>query len=162
MSFDIKQFSFCFNDSEYFNWFANPNEGNLKNIIKWKGLNRNNLFDNRNDFWNGQKIFTENLDVENDKIVTNAFIYHLSAPLEFPIIDQFAWKAMRKLKRNNTNKYFYKWDRDYLEIYIPFFNELYKKHKYEIKHIKIKGVKAEIIKRRMLDRAIWEYGRMLP
>ncbi|MCK5581436.1 MAG: hypothetical protein KAJ18_09200 [Candidatus Omnitrophica bacterium] len=160
MSFNINRYSFCFNDSEYFNWFADKTEKNLKKIIQWKGLHRVKLYDNRKDFWNGKSIVLGNFN--NKKIVTRAFLCHLNDPIEYPILDRFVWKAMRNLTGNGTNKHFYEWQRDYEKTYIPFFNGLYKEHQKSISYIKLKGINVKIIKRRILDRALWEYGRMLP
>jgi len=159
MCFDLNMEAFFYNDSEYFNWFTEQNEENLEKIIRWKGLNRNNLFDRRNDFGNGENIVIDNI---NDYgIVTKAFLYHLYRPKKYPILDRFVWKAMRNLNGNGINMHYYQWQRDYLDIYVPFFNGFYQDHVHLINCPQVNGVDIEIVKRRMLDRALWEYGRML-
>lgn len=158
MCFDLNMAAFFYNDSEYFNWFAEPNEENLEKIIRWKRLNRNNLFDERNNFWNGESIVIDNLN--NYSIVTRAFLCHLYDPIEYPILDPCVWKAMRNLEGNGINQNFNEWEGDYLGIYVPFFNNRYKEQDL-INCPQVDGVDIEIVRRRMLDRALWEYGRML-
>lgn len=100
-------------------------------------------------------------------IVTRAFLYHLKDPLKYPILDTNVFKAMRDLDacyKKKTNSNIYNWDKDYMCGYKEFFQKTYKKHKSEIQSLELpllKNVGREIIRMRVLDRALWEFGRTL-
>jgi len=68
-------------------------------------------------------------------------------------------RALKFFGRFSENK---EGRKDYLNGYKQFFNNFYKQIEEEIKgRPSLNGVDEEIIKRRVLDRALWEYGRKL-
>jgi len=171
---DINKFAFLYNDYEYFQWFRknkNRTDDDLVKVLKWKRLNRmdkekfkkilKNMWDDKNKTINMQNAQQAN------GVVTKAFLYHLHKPLQYPILDSNVFRAMKDIdKRNiyNTNNSINKWQRDYEQGYRMFFEELYRKNKKAIEAMKVPrldGVEPEIVKRRILDRALWEFGRTI-
>jgi len=165
MVFEIKKFAFLYGDSEYFLWFQfdpkNKNEENFKKVMKWKGLHR------------GGSPHVERLwhDWQNKTIdfyppVTRAFLHHLRNPIEWPILDKNVFNAIKKLQPDSEYEAIERpsnWDRDYEKGYKKFFNEFYAENGKQIDSMdlpNIDGIDGEIIKRRVLDRALWEFGRV--
>ncbi len=155
----INRYSFCYNDSEYWNWFGTEkNALSFGQIIKWKGLHR------RKDPLQYQKIWVNGVFHENYvksfSLVTRAFLYHLDKPQEYPIFDRLVWLVMRKQDQsNNLPKHTEDWNK-YIKHYVPFFNDLFSRNKMNIHIHKIDNVDIEIVKRRMIDRALWEFSRV--
>lgn len=161
-NFGIDLCAFCYNDHEYFDWFKSKKKTivKFKNILRWKGLLRSHK-NNLNFVWQNRK----NFDSYTNALVTKVFLKHLYEPKKFPILDRNVWHAMKNLSpkiAESTNKHPSNWRKDYFEGYKKFFDDLYTEMQSKIKcNIKINGVDKEIIKMRILDRALWEYGRML-
>jgi hypothetical protein len=141
-------------------------------VCMWKGLKRGwrDQLDKRLDeVWDGRnkKIITGKLDRFKNTPVTCAFLHHLDDPIEYPILDTNVFKAMRELDacyNKKTNRNICNWDKDYADGYKEFFQKAYKKHKSEIQSLELpslKNIGREIIRRRVLDRALWEFGRTL-
>ncbi len=163
MVFQIYKFAFLYGDSEYFEWFK-PNsktKQNFKNVIKWKGLHRRlyGLYAERAwDNW-------QNDTIDSYPPVTRAFLHHLRDPIEWPILDRFVFDAMKELQIDSKYKAIEKpsnWKRDYENGYKKFFNEFYAKNEKQFDSMdlpNIDGIDREVIKRRILDRALWEFGR---
>jgi len=86
---------------------------------------------------------------------------------EYPILDSNVFKAMRKLDENyrqmtHANRNSWEWEKDYINGYKRFFQEFYQHHEEEINDIQIAdipGVNEEIMRRKILDRALWSYGK---
>lgn len=122
----INLYSFYYNDWKYFEWFRNKNEENFNAIIKWKGLNRvsqrlNMTFHN---IWQ-QGVFNEEY-VNNLTLVSRVFFLHLNNPNEYPLIDRYVWWALKGLRPEiQRTKLPSKWEEDYLDDYLPFFQRIY-------------------------------------
>jgi len=166
MDFNINKFAFLYGDYQYFQWFREKTEGHLKSVIKWKRLRKGTP--DTNDIWSKKKQDLDEdaiKDIPLSRIVTRAFLFHLKWPTEYPILDSNVFEAMRKLDENyrqmtHANKI--SWEQDYINGYKRFFQEFYKHHEEEINDIRIAdipGVNEEIIRRKILDRALWSYGR---
>lgn len=155
--FNVNIFSFYYNDWEYFEWFRNPNEVNFNRIIKWKRLKRRNppIY---NNVWINNIFQTEYVDTR--RLVTRAFLYHLNNPIEYPLIDRYVWWALQALQPEiQRTKYPYQWERDYINDYGPFFEGLYDDNLQNLNAPAIEGVNIQIVQRRIIDRALLEYGR---
>jgi len=63
-----------------------------------------------------------------------------------------------KIEKKTTSNYS---NSDYENYYKPFFNDKYNSIKSTINAPFIMNVKTEIVKRRILDRALWLYGKIL-
>ena len=118
--------------------------------------------------WNNWNRWQRNEGpVDSYPIVTRAFLYHLRYPIEWPILDGLVFRAMKELqlgRKYKTNKNISNWKTDYKNGYKEFFNELFIKNERRINSMdfpNIDGVDREIIKRRVLDRALWEFGRCI-
>jgi len=165
---NINSYGFVFGDLKYFDWFKNGEhfEDNeierFRNALVWKRLiyytSNNRLYNTWNDYQIG------NLDAY--PVVTRAFLNHLRDPIRFAIFDKHVWKAMRILTteiancipENPNNVQF---ETHYLGEYQTFFDHLYENERYAIITPQIDGVDNEIVKRRVLDRALWLYGKIL-
>ena len=179
MDFNINKFAFLYSDYQYFQWFKAKTkrqltyENHLQNVIRWKGLQRRfRAFKEKWAQWNQKKqeiTINEKSWPDNRAIVTRAFLSHLNNPTEYPILDKYVFEAMRDLKqkyREGTNKNISDWKKDYEGGYKEFFKEFYEECGEKIDSIKIPclgdlDINKEIIKRRILDRALWEYGQIL-
>ncbi len=164
MVININQWAFKYQDSEYFEWFSMKEKNReieiFRKMLKWKGLIRKINAEKAWDDWKRDKYFNKY------PLVTTVFLKHLKAPEQFPILDKNVWKAFREIVGEINGRKIVKkptdWERHYLKGYKKFFDELYEEKQNEIKcDIIINGVDAEIIKKRILDRALWEYGRLL-
>jgi len=157
--------SFLYGDYEYFAWFATPHNQRtmqmFKRVLRWKGLTRGiGRIGGIDNIWAGWQANDDFANFDNDRrLVTRVFLLHLREPTEYPILDKWVWCAYRTLSgeidqngrrivNTPTN-----WERHY-EGYRAFFNVRYGEHP------QIDGVDEEIIKKRILDRALWEYGRI--
>jgi len=172
MDFNIDRFAFLYGDYQYFQWFKNKTKPNLREALRWKGLNRvgndkiekilKRVWDSKN-----KKIITNNLQFLERGPVTCAFLHHLEEPTKYPILDKNVFTGMRELNpeyERKTNTNISNWETDYIKGYKAFFENFYRQHKKEIHSIKIPfldGIEREIIRRKILDRALWEYGKML-
>jgi len=171
--FNFEEFGFIYADCPYFNWFRQGTEDTLRAVWIWKGLHRaaTRLGDGGiplERIWNGQKLVVHGLDTFNG-VVTRAFLHHLHRPVQFPILDRYVWLAMRQMKPewgrlpkalDGRDHY----DRYYTRYYIPFFDGLYENCSREIDNMnvpQIAGVDPEIVRRRVLDRALWTYGKVI-
>ncbi|MFB0553189.1 MAG: hypothetical protein ACETWQ_07735 [Phycisphaerae bacterium] len=164
MLFNIDTFAFLYGDYEYFQWFKNKTKPNLKSVIKWKGLQRTRLYEKTKNRLKEGKIVSNGKFFESFKPVTRAFLHHLNDPKGYPILDINVFNAMIDLKpeyRNETTKTMCNWVKDYEKGYKLFFEDLYRNNKNAIKAPHLDGIELEIIKRRILDRALWEYGKIL-
>jgi len=162
MNFEIKKFAFLYGDYEYFQWFSNKTKENLEKVIKWKRLRRGKP--NTNRIWDAKRkdLIDKNI-LENSKfgVVTRAFLLHLKLPTQYPIFDSNVFKAMFKIKNNKDKKTITSM-KDY-DKYKEFFNKYYEEHKEEIANLNIpdlSNIPKEIIERKFLDRALWEFGRL--
>jgi len=165
MIFEIKKFAFLYGDSEYFLWFKsdpkNKNEENFKKVIKWKGLHRGGPPRVERLWHNWQ-----NNTIDFYPPVTRAFLNHLRKPIEWPILDKNVFNAKKELpmgRKYKTNNTICKWEKDYENGYKKFFNKFYAENEKQIDSMDlpdIDGIDREIIKRRVLDRALWEFGRV--
>jgi hypothetical protein len=168
--FNFEDFGFIYPDYPYFHWFRQRTEDTLRAVWQWKGLHygRAQLGDGGiplGRIWNGQELVVQGLDNFNG-VVTRAFLHHLHEPVKFPILDRYVWAAMRRMRpalgrlpQTPTH-----WDNHYRRYYIPFFNDLYQKHGRQIGIMnvpQIDGVDHEIVRRRVLDRALWTYGKII-
>lgn len=154
--FNVNLFSFYYSDFEYFEWFRNRNQMNFNKIIVWKKLHRRNR-PTYNYTWINSN-FQPNY-VNGFPSVTRAFLNHLNSPITFPIFDRNVWKAMIIITGNNqlpvsTGR----WEH-YEQVYMPFFNDLYNTHQNDTQVPNIDGVDIEIVQRRIIDRALFEFGR---
>jgi len=167
---NINSYGLIFGDLKYFDWFKTGRhfEDNKKrrfrNVLIWKGLIyyvKNGKVKEKiwKDFQNGQ--------IDKYPIVTQAFLKHLSCPIQFPILDKHVWRAMRDLRPEiservpiSPEKNDFDFDEHYLKIYGTFFNKLRNK-KNGINYTQIDDVDDEIVKGRILDRALWLYGKIL-
>lgn len=165
MNFDITEWSFSYQDYEYFEWLRNPSFDSFKNVIRWKGLNRRGQLHTSSlkNFWKADQIDLDRADIL--PLVSRAFLYHLSYPAKYPIIDRNVWTAMRDIypdiaakTKNITCR---TWDKDYIGTYKAFFARFYRQNRANIKCERIPGIKQDLVKMRVLDRALWEYGRRL-
>ncbi len=168
MNFEIVIWAFIFSDYDYFKWFGERTRGNLIRVIKWKRLRRAKPTpENIDALWNENNHDIDENETERRpfSIVTRAFLFHLKWPIEYPILDSNTFKAMRILDENyNYQRHanITNWEQDYMRGYRQFFQEFYQDHQEEINNIEIphiNGVNKEIIKRKILDRALWAYGR---
>jgi len=159
LQFDVNLHPFLYSDYEYFAWFAGINntqgqQARFEAVFRWKGLHR--AYDPQaawNDWNNGA--------IQYYPLVTRVFLQHLREPQKYPLFDINVWKAARRMDehiRNNAPENYR--DGDYQEYYVPFFNERYEQVQQNIVCPQIDGVDEEIVKRRVLDRALWEFGRM--
>lgn len=158
-SFNVGNDAFQYQDYEYFQWFKAKTPDNLKLIIKWKKLHRINLFDYCKIERDSRRAI---LDSSINSLITIVFINHLNEPLENPLLDRFVWQAMKKLDNdiaNRTNKNPSNINKDYYNGYKTFFGKQYESCKNRIQYTQIPSIRDELIKRRVLDRALWEYGR---
>lgn len=158
--FEINKYAFLCGDYEYFQWFSKKTKETLEKVIKWKKLRAGKP--DINKIWNEKEHDLDENAIKNLRfgIVTRAFLFHLKWPNEFPIFDHNVFKAMTLLentkKKNITNK------KDY-DDYKDFFKKYYEKHKNEIENLNfpdLSGVPKYIIERKVLDRALWEFGRI--
>ncbi len=164
---NIYSYSFLYQDVAYFDWFKEGNHvrndeiERFRAIIIWKRLpiyaQHAQLIKIWKNFQRGQ--------INKYPLVTRVFLKHLRYPKEYPIFDKYVWNAMRKLRQDvvqrtpeNSQK---AQDGHYENEYMPFFNQLYTDNKDNIVCPQIDGVCEEIVKRRVFDRALWEYGRLL-
>ena len=165
MKFEIKKFAFLYGDYAYFRWFKGRTKKDLKNIIIWKGLHRGKGKLNVEKIWDEEK---KEINI-NDSFpsVTKAFLHHLKSPLNYPILDKYVFQAMKRLTGNKykTNKNISNnWNKDYESSYKQFFNDIYTKYEEEIDSMNLPDldrIDKEIIKRRVLDRALWEFGKQI-
>ena len=161
MLLNVNSWGFRYQDSEYFEWFSAQDKSKemFLAMLKWKGLNRRIEENLAWERWQSGHF-------EKCQPVTRAFLHHLRAPQEYPLLDRYVWRAMKHLSRETgetTNKNACNWKKDYLDGYKTFFDGLYAESCNDIQcSIKISGVDMGIQKRRILDRALWEYGRLLP
>lgn len=173
MFFDISKFAFMYNDYEYFEWFKAKSRGQLtkkhfKDAVKWKRLRRGQpKKDDLEKIWKRwKKLDVRAIEKLPFSIKARVLLLHLKKPTKYPIIDNNVFKAMRTLNseyKKRTNNNIGKWEKDY-NAYKAFFEETYENYKKEISSIKVPSlgdVDKEIIKRRILDRALWEFGRTL-
>lgn len=169
---DIKKYAFIYGDTEYFEWFRHKakgdcNDEHLKSVMQWKGLHRirkKKFKDLIKKIWDKGEGKINLNKVDSMSIVTRAFLHHLQEPTKYPILDVNVFKAMRELnkgKANKTNKHISNWGKDYEKGYTLFFNNLYNNFPKGIQVPTLDGVLKEITKRRILDRALWEYGRIV-
>ena len=161
MQIDINQWAFKYHDSEYLEWFSSKRKTKeiFYKMLKWKLLHRRI---NKDKAWKNWK--KGNFD--SYKLVTKAFLHHLKCPENYPILDKNVWGAFREIKGGINGRKIVKkptnWENHYINGYKNFFDELYREIEDKIKSTyEIKGVNIEIIKRRILDQALWEYGRLL-
>jgi len=168
MRFEIGKFAFLYGDYEYFQWFRNKTKANLEKVIRWKKLRRGKP--ETNDIWSEKRKDLNESAIEKvpgSRVVTRAFLFHLRRPLEYPILDPNVFRAMKEIDEDNeyqTHKNIRDWKIDYLNGYKPFFEDFYRARQRKIRSIEmpsIDGFDEEIIKRRILDRALWEYGRTI-
>jgi hypothetical protein len=170
MEFEIATWAFMFNDYPYFQWFRKRTRTNLNRVIKWKRLRRAQPTPNEIDaVWNENNHDLDENQIEQlpFSMVARAFLFHLKRPILYPILDSNAFRAMRKLSENyreitHAHRNNWEWEPDYTNGYRQFFQEFYQDHKQEINAIQvphIQGINEEIIRRRILDRAVWAYGR---
>jgi hypothetical protein len=161
-NFNVQQHGFLYVDSEYFRWFANNEENRtelmFREMLLWKGLT---YYVNNNRFveiWNN---FNNQL-LDGYPVVTRVFLNHLHEPTIYPILDKNVWQAMININGiNGLPELPASWEEHYQNHYRNFFNVQYQQIN-GIDFPQINGVDEEIVKRRVLDRALWEYGRMLP
>ena len=164
--FNIQSYSFLYQDVAYFDWFKQGNHvrnnelERFRAILIWKRLPKYAEEGQLNNIWNN---FNDN-NLEQYPLVTRVFLEHLHQPTKFPIFDDNVWKAMRTLRpdiaqRTPVNSQDAQYN-DYINEYQPFFNELYADNENDIACPQIDGVDAEIVKRRVVDRALFEYGRL--
>ena len=165
---NTNSYCFVFGDLRYFDWFKNGEhfEDNkverFRNVLVWKRLiyyTSNNRLGNT---WNDSQI--ANLDAY--PVVARAFLNHLREPLTFPIFDKHVWRAMRVLTPEIANftpddPKNVQFEEHYLGEYQSFFDRLYENESDIIIAPQIDGVDNEIVKRRVLDRALWLYGKIL-
>ncbi len=164
MCFSLTENAFLYADHEYFDWFRNPNADTLKAVLKWKGLHRAGYTNDKTieHIWgeNGLNQATFN----KYSLVTRVFLHHLNSPTTRPILDRYAWKAMKLLQPQHLGLPIVptSWENHYLEYYVPFFNQEYEAHGDALNEYVLDGVDVGIVKRRVLDRALFEYGRRRP
>lgn len=167
LQFNLDLHSFLYCDYKYFAWFAQVDNDNdeaerFRAILEWKGLIyylQEAYFQTIWDYFNAGYV-------DGYRIVTRVFLKHLQEPTEYPIFDQNVWRAMRNLNHNmpeNTpeNANGADFEAHYMRIYVPFFEHRFQANENNIICPQIEGVAPGIVKRRMLDRALWEYGRIL-
>ncbi|MFA5239063.1 MAG: hypothetical protein WC476_05055 [Phycisphaerae bacterium] len=150
--------SFLYCDYEYFAWFGGNPEGiedRFVAIFRWKGLHRAY---NPYDVWGDWNNWDENT-INGYSLVTRVFLNHLREPIKFPILDKNVWVAAKQLKPDISSRKNYI-EEDY-EAYRSFFNELYRNNKDNINCPAVQNISKKIVKRRVLDRVLWEYGRIL-
>lgn len=159
---NIPFYAFIYGDYEYFQWFREKNAQNYQRVVKWKGLYRNpgirGLYE---DIWpNGE--FCEQYVTENFHTpVTRAFICHLERPLEYPILDMNVWTAMRDLDANAADLPRGPATWQHYDLYRNFFHGFLVAHANDIPVAPIiQGLGEEHLTHRMVDRALWEYGRV--
>lgn len=109
MCFDVNEFAFLYGDYEYFAWFAEKSKEHLEMAIIWKRLRGGQAAVNINAIWNEQEqnINIEAIERGKHPVVTRAFLFHLADPIEYPIFDSNAHRAMREHDeeyRTNTRK----------------------------------------------------------
>jgi hypothetical protein len=165
---NINAYGFVFGDLKYFDWFKSrehfeDNEINrFRNALVWKRLiyyaGDDNFRQTWRDFQSGQ--------FNAYPVVSRAFLNHLKNPLTFPIFDKHVWKAMRMLNpdianRTPENPKDIEFEPHYLREYQAFFNHLYEENNNNFNAPQISGVDEQIVKRRVLDRALWLYGKIL-
>jgi hypothetical protein len=164
---NINSYGFVFGDLKYFDWFKNREHfedkeiERFRNALVWKRLIHYTTNDTLGKTWHDYQI--GNLD--DYPVVTRAFLKHLRDPIKYPIFDKNVWKAMRTLRphiarRTPENSQQAQYGH-YENEYMPFFNRLYVNNENDIICPPIDGVDEGIVKRRVLDRALWTYGRIL-
>jgi len=158
--------SFLYSDYEYFAWFATPRDDRtqemFRRVLRWKGLTRAiGRMGGVDHIWNRWSANDDFADFDNRRLVTRAFLLHLRAPCTYPILDTNVWRARCRMHPDaGLPAHFHRWDEHYIHGYAPFFNQLYQEVHQHIVCPQIDGVDEEIVKRRVLDRALWEFGRM--
>ncbi|MBN1360385.1 MAG: hypothetical protein JW993_07330 [Sedimentisphaerales bacterium] len=161
--FNVQKLAFLYGDHQYFAWFQNPAEHTLRAVLRWKGLNRTPIWKRLNEIWNRNRLVVGAFD--RFPPVTRAFLYHLHEPLEFPILDKYVWLAMRQMAPEPLGRLPMNpdhWEDHYRRRYIPFFNRLLDEHGIEIMNVpQIDDVDVAIVRRRVLDRALWTYGKII-
>lgn len=165
---NINSYGFVFGDLKYFDWFKNGEHfedceiERFRNTLVWKRLiqyaSNNRLYDTWNDYQIG------NLDAY--PVITRAFLNHLRNPTRFAIFDKHVWKATRDLNpeianRTPENPNNVQFEAHYWVEYQAFFDHLYENERHNIIAPQIDGVDNEIVKRRVLDRSLWLYGKIL-
>jgi len=162
--FDIRLHSFLYNDYEYFAWFAgmdNPQgrQDRFLAVYRWKRLYRAHY--DPHEVWNDWENWNDET-IQEYSLVTRVFLKHLRDPRRWPLFDINVWKAMRRIDEGIANQVNVNYqDSDYEEFYLPFFDDLYAQPDNDFgQPPQIDGVDEEIIKKRILDRALWEYGRI--
>jgi hypothetical protein len=167
--FNFEEFGFIYADFPYFNWFRQRTERTLRAVWQWKGLNwgPTRLGDGGiplERIWNGQGLVVDGFD--GLPLVTRAFLHHLHDPVPFPILDKYVWVAMRQMKPvgGRLPRTPAHWENHYRKYYIPFFGDLYQERGREIDSMNVPQIGAvddEIVRRRVLDRALWTYGKII-
>jgi len=168
--FDIRLHSFLYCDYEYFAWFATPDNDRtmemFERVLRWKRLTRGiGAIGGVANIWARWQANDNFANLGDPRLVTRVFLLHLRSPIEYPIFDTNVWKAMRTLapqiaQRTPENSRDAQFEEDYINEYIPFFTEQYMDVPADIVLPPVNRVDPEIIRRRILDRALWEYGRI--
>jgi hypothetical protein len=169
----MNDYAFLYTDFDYFAWFAQKTKDNLENVLSWKQLRqgRHKINNIMNKLWDNkhQKLNLNLSEIEDLPVTSRAFLYHLNNHIKYPIFDSNVHRAMRELcpdYRANTRKSSYTWSH-YKDHYIRAFDNLYNEQQnnlvpIELPHINdIDKLDKELVKRRMLDRALWSYGKVL-
>lgn len=165
--FDIRLHSFLYCDYEYFAWFAIPDNDRtmemFRRVLRWKRLTRRiGAIGGVANIW---IRWQANDDFADLTLVTRVFLLHLRNPVDYAIFDTNVWKAMRTLEpqiahRTPEDSRDAQFEEHYINEYLPFFATRYDDFPADIGWPPVNGVDPEIIKRRILDRALWEYGRI--
>ena len=173
----MNDYAFLYTDYDYFVWFAQRTQDNLNNVLSWKRLRagRRNI-NNIVNLWNEEhhRLNLNLPEVEELAVTSRAFLYHLNDPSNYPIFDSNVHRAMRKLNQYYLQKTpvgfnrndDYTWEH-YTDYYRDAFNNLYNEQQNQLVPVElpeINGIEqldVELIKRRMLDRALWAYGIVL-
>lgn len=165
LQFNLNLHSFLYSDYEYFAWFATPEENRtlsmFERMLRWKRLTRS--IGDVNVAWANWRNGNH---VEHAGLVTRVFLCHLQDPIGRPILDRWVWLAYIRLTggTDRNGKKIVKTPKNskrHYESYKKFFNELYAQLDNDFgQPPQIQGVDEEIIKMRILDRALWEFGRI--
>lgn len=160
--YGIPLYAFYYSDYEYFQWFRKKNAQNYKRVVTWKGLYRNPDIRGLYEYIWPDGEFCEQYVADNFRTpVTRAFICHLERPLECPILDVNVWTAMRDLDDNAADLPQKPATWQHYDRYRNFFGGHLAAHANDIPVAPIiQGLAEEHLRHRMVDRALWEYGRV--
>jgi hypothetical protein len=166
---NFEEFGFIYADYPYFDWFRRRTEPALRAVWIWKDLHRGATYLRDegialrdrgiplSHIWNGQELVVGGF--AGLPLITCAFLHHLHEPEKFPIFDKYVWLAMRQMRPDwrLPKAPDWDWERHYRR-YICFFNDFFEKCKI-VGVPQIADVDDAIVRRRVLDRALWTYGK---